>query len=763
LEGADFMETVQKFVLSLAGKPAVRWLLLFFLIVPTSMGLTRLAVSTDQNIFFGENNPEYLEYKLLEEAFGSDESIIFVVIAKNETILSAQNLAAIRDLTKRAWKIPNSRKVNSIANFQHSRAKDDGIFVGPLIDASAVINADTASKISAIASADPMINGLLLSRDKNAAAIIVTLDYAPDDPDAVPQIMQYSNMLRQEILAQNPDIEIALTGTAPISNAFQEASEKDAAALFPITIIIIMVGFYVTWRSFGAAIAPILIVIAASASTMGFAGWLEIPVTPLLAIVPVLLLTIGVADLVHLNNGFTRFAASMSLEEAVMRSYEHNMRPILITTLSTALGFFSFVFADSPPLRQFGVVATFGVLVTMLIALLGYAPVLNAYKRSIRRSIPNFRIWDYWCNVIERRPRIILVAGVSTIVAIALIGIPQITLDDRFDNYFDESFEARRDMEKARENLIGVYSVDFLISTGAENGIFEIPNLEEIDRFTSWLANQSSVAHVSSYTHVLKKLNKNFHADDPAHYRLPDTQEEAAQYFLAYSMSLPAGVDLNDTVNLDRSTVRITATTPEASAVDIRQLKNMAESWASDRAYSIDVSAVGIGVMTAYMSQRNIESMFAGTLAIVAIIAVILFACFRNFRFSMAGLVSNVLPIVVGFSLWGLLIGDIGMAAAIITALSLGLIVDDTVHFLTRYTEGRSARSPLLYVFENAGTAIIQTSIILFIGFLILAFSGFLINFTIGVLMMTIIASALFVDLLILPALLVITDKRQVT
>ncbi len=761
MESASIMETVQKFVLSLIGRPAVRWPLLFFLVVPASMGLTRLAVSTDQNIFFGENNPEYLEYKYLEETFGSDESIIFVVIAKNEPILSAENLAAIRDLTQRAWQIPNSRKVTSIANFQHSHATEDDIFVGPLIDASAAINADTASEISAIASADPMINGLLLSRNQNAAAIVVTLDYAPDDPDAVPQIMQYSNLLRQEILAQNPDIEIVLTGTAPISNAFQEASEKDAAVLFPMTIIIIMVGFYVTWRSAGAALAPILIVVAASASTMGFAGWLAIPVTPLLAIVPVLLLTIGVADLVHLNNGFVRFAESMPLEEAVTRSYEHNMRPILITTLSTALGFFSFVFADSPPLRQFGVVATFGVSMTMLIALLGYAPVLKACKTSIRRGIPNLRIWGNWCDFIERRPLVILTAGLSTIIAIASIGIPQITLDDRFDNYFDASFEARRDMEKARENLIGVYSVDFLVSTGAENGIFEIPNLEEIDRFTNWLVNQPRVAHVSSYTHILKKLNKNFHADDPAQYRLPATQEEAAQYFLAYSMSLPDGVDLNDTVNLDRSTVRITATTPEASAVDIRQLKNMAERWATDGALSIDVSAVGIGVMTAFMSQRNIESMFAGTLAIVVIIAVILFACFRDFRFSMAGLAANVLPIIVGFALWGLLIGNIGMAAAIIAALSLGLIVDDTVHFLTRYTEGRTARSPLLYVFENAGTAIIQTSIILFIGFFILAFSGFLINFTIGVLMMTIIASALFIDLLVLPALLIITDPKR--
>ena len=755
------MKAIQNFLLALAHRPSLRWPVLLLLIVPAAFGATRLAISTDQNIFFGENNPEYLDYQHLEDSFGSDQSIVFVIKSNDGSIFTRDNLQSLYALTERAWTIPNVRKVNSLTNFQHSFANGDDIFVAPLIDEVVTLDAAQTARIEAVARDEPLINGLLISPPGDAAAVILTLDYSPDDPEAVPAIMERALTLKEETLAGNTDLQIGLTGSAPLSQAFQEASLEDGAVLFPITIAIVIVGFFIMWRSVGAAIAPIVIVVAASASTMGFAGWLGFPITPLLSIVPVLLLTIGVADLVHLNNGFVRFSRAGSLDDAVAQSYRHNIQPILITTISTAAGFFSFTFADSPPLRQFGIVATFGVAVTMVIALLAYAPILKACKASIKSLPLNLNIWEPWSRFVKSRPAIILLAGLALIGMMGFVGLPRITLDDRFDNYFDETFEARRDMEFARDNLIGVYAVEFLIDTQIENGIFIVDNLEAIDQFSQWLSREESVGHVSSYTHILKKLNKNFHNDDPAYYTLPLTQEEAAQYFLVYSMSLPAGNDMNDIVNLDKSSVRITATTPTASAVEIRNLKKRAENWPSVEIAAFEVSAVGTGVMTAFMSQRNIESMAVGTLIIITIISVILLLTFRSFRLAAMGLASNLLPIVVGFSLWGALIGNIGMAASIIAALSIGLIVDDTVHFLTRYTERQSAMPRLLYAFESAGVAIVQTSIILLLGFFVLTFSGFLINYTIGVLMVVIIVAALFVDLLVLPALLELTRAKK--
>ena len=755
------MEAIQNFLLTLIHRPVLRWPILILLVIPAALGASRLTISTDQNIFFGENNPEYLDYQHLEDSFGSDQSIVFVIKSNDGSIFTRDNLQSLYALTERAWTIPNVRKVNSLTNFQHSYASGDDIFVAPLVDDAATLDAARVANIEKIAREEPLINGLLISPPGDAAAIVLTLDYSPDDPEAVPAIMERALALKEETLAGNTDLQIGLTGSAPLSQAFQEASLEDGAVLFPVTIVIIIAGFFVIWRSISAALAPIAIVIAASASTMGFAGWLDFPITPLLSIVPVLLLTIGVADLVHLNNGFVRFSRTAPLDEAVIQSYQHNIQPILITTISTAAGFFSFTFADSPPLRQFGIVATFGVAVTMFVALLAYAPILKACKASIRPLPLTFNVWGPWSRFVQGKPAMILAGGLAVIGLMGVIGLPRITLDDRFDNYFDETFEARRDMEFARDNLIGVYAVEFLIDTHIENGIFDKDNLETIDRFADWVSNEESVGHVSSYTHILKKLNKNFHGDDPAYYVLPQTQEEAAQFFLVYSMSLPVGNDMNDIVNLDKSSVRITATTPTASAVEIRDLKRRAEDWPNVEVAAIEISAVGTGVMTAFMSQRNIESMAVGTLIIITIISAILLFTFRSFRLAATGLASNLLPIIVGFSLWGALIGNIGMAASIIAALSIGLIVDDTVHFLTRYTERQSAMPRLLYALESAGVAIVQTSVILLAGFFVLTFSGFLINYTIGVLMVVIIVAALFVDLLVLPALLELTQAKK--
>ena len=273
--------------------------------------------------------------------------------------------------------------------------------------------------------------------------------------------------------------------------------------------------------------------------------------------------------------------------------------------------------------------------------------------------------------------------------------------------------------------------------------------------------------HVYSYTDTIKRLNKNMHGDELEWYRIPEQRDLAAQYLLLYELSLPYGLDLNDRISIDKGATRVTATLDDISTVEVRAFNTRAKGWLAENtpAY-MHAEPTGATVMFSHISEQNIESMLRGNLLAVILITGILMLALRSLPLGALSLIPNAVPILMTFGVWALIVGQVGMAAATVSATSVGIIVDNTVHFMTKYLRARRVRGfdrpeAIHYAFRTVGVAIAVNALILALGFAVLATSTFRINAEMGLLTALAIVIALAVDFLLLPALLMIGHKKE--
>jgi predicted RND superfamily exporter protein len=285
----------------------------------------------------------------------------------------------------------------------------------------------------------------------------------------------------------------------------------------------------------------------------------------------------------------------------------------------------------------------------------------------------------------------------------------------------------------------------------------------------AWLRAQPEVEHVASYTDTLQRLNKSMANDDPAAYRLPGARELAAQYLLFYEMSLPYGLDLNNQINVDKSAIKITVGIETLSSRAAIAFNARAEAWLHANAPHVAVgTGSGTALMFSHLGLRNITSMLWGTVLALVLISGVLLFMLRSIKLGLLSLVPNLLPLGVGFGLWGLCVGQVGLSLSVVASMSLGIIIDDTVHFLVKYQRGRreQALSPedaVRYAFRVNGRAMLVTTIVLMVGFLVLSLSKFELNAGMGLLTAGVIAFAVLADLFLLsPLLLYIEGHRHV-
>ncbi|MYH91734.1 MAG: MMPL family transporter, partial [Gammaproteobacteria bacterium] len=279
-----------------------------------------------------------------------------------------------------------------------------------------------------------------------------------------------------------------------------------------------------------------------------------------------------------------------------------------------------------------------------------------------------------------------------------------------------------------------------------------------------WYKEQPETVHVSAITDIFRQLNMSMNGDDPAEYRLPANRELAAQYLLLYEMSLPYGLDLNNEIDVDKSATRMRVSMQTLSSNEIIALDRRAKHWLGENAPNIvRPESSGTTLMFAHLGRRNIVAMLVGTtLALVGISFALIFAL-RSWRLGLTSLVPNLIPGALGFGIWGLTVGEVGVSLSMVTAMTLGIVVDDSVHFLSRYQRARREigyRSPdaVRVAFRTVGRALRTTSLVLVAGFIVVSLSSFELNSCMGKLTALVIALALVADFLLLPPLLMWFD-----
>lgn len=732
------------------------------LIAAGAYGALALRVTNSYRVFFNPDNPELLAFEAVEKTFTKNDNVMLVLEPLTGDAFTVANLSALHALTEGAWKIPYTSRVDSLTNFQHTAAAGDELTVRDLVAAPATLDGPALAAVRATALAEPILAGNLVARDGRTAAVNVVVQLpGRDEQHEVPAVMAAAATLVQQIEAQYPAVRIHLTGVVAMDYAFSEAALHDAQTLVPAGFAVVFALVAVLMGGVVVGLSTALVVGFAVAAAMGLAGYLGYPLSPVISAAPVIILTVTVANCVHILDSFRRhWVPGRTRNAAIILAVSGNLRPIFLASFTTVIGFLSFNFSEVPPFRQLGNIVAFGDLasyalaVTLLPALLAVVP--------LREPQPCNQLAAGFARLVEfviRHRRTVLLG--SCVLMVAVLGnLPRNRLNDVFLHYFDQTTAFRRAADFTLAHLTGLYHLQYALGTGAAGGISEPAFLGEVAAFSTWLRAQPEVLQVSSFSDTLQRLNQNLHGDDPHAYQLPATRELAAQYLLLYEMSLPFGLDLNNQISVDKSLLRLVTAIQTLSSSQAIAFNERALDWLQSHAPHAK-TAVGTGsiLMFSHIGQRNIHSMLVGTSVALVLISGLLLLLLRSIKLGLISLAPNLLPPALGFGLWGVFNGDITLALAVVTSMTLGIIIDDTVHFLVKYqrarrTLGLSAENAVRETYREVAPAMLCTSLILIAGFAVLALSHFELNAGMGLLTAIVIGVALLLDLALLPTLL---------
>ena len=753
------------------GEWVIRWryvilLVTLVLVAIAASGARFLTFKTDYRVFFSENNPQLLAFEELQNTYTKTDNVLFVLAPKDGNAFTVRTLASVAALTNEAWQIPYSLRVDSLTNYQHTRAEGDDLIVADLVEDPAALTAAQLDQIRSIAINEPLLVDRLVSPDGRVTGVNVTIQL-PDEGTGkeVPEVTAKARAMVEQVLADNPDLDVYLTGMVMLNNSFPEVSVRDQTTLIPLMFLIVLITLTFLLRSVPSMLGTFLVIVFSILTAMGVAGWLGFYLTPPSASSPPIILTLAVADCVHfLVSMLYGMRKGMDKHSAIVDSLRINFQPIFLTSLTTVIGFMSMNFSDAPPFRDLGNIVAMGVAaafvfsVTFLPALMAVVPV-RVKVGETRRTARMDRFAEF---VVARREPLFWGTGIVMIGLIALI--PRNELNDEFVKYFNESIPFRTATDFASANLTGIYTIDYSLSNGEVGGINEPAFLKDVERFANWFREQPGVLHVNSLTDIMRRLNKNMHADDPSWYRLPHERELSAQYLLLYEMSLPYGLDLNNQIDIEKSATRMTVTLESVSSNTLLSIEARAQQWLGENAPYMKSSGASPSVMFAYIGQRNIRSMLIGATLALVLISIILIIALRSVKIGLISLVPNLAPAGMGFGLWGLLSGQIGLGISVVMGMTLGIVVDDTVHFLSKYLrarreQGLGPEDAVRYAFHTVGIALLVTTLVLIAGFMVLTQSAFKLNADMGLLTAITIGLALIADFIFLPPLLMKADR----
>jgi len=743
--------------------------LLLLCIAAMGSGVQFLTLTNDYHVFFGDDNPQLQAFAKLQDTYARNDNAMFVLAPRDGRVFTRKTLGAIAWLTERAWQTPYSTRVESITNYQHTSAAGDDLVVMDLADLADGEDDAALEQIRAIALNEPVLVNRLVSPRAHVAGVNVTIQLPGIDPLVEnPEVVEFVRALRVEFRARYPDIDVKLTGIIIMNQAYPEASLYDMSTLFPLMLLLFM-GVLLFWvKEWSGALSTFAIIVFSIVGAMGLAGWLGIALTPPSLAAVMIIPTVAIADSVHLLMSYLQARRTgLGREEAMVDSMRINLQPVFLTSLTTAIGFLSMNFSDAPPFHDLGNIVAIGVTIAFVLSI-SFLPALMLLlpgREQLGETAAN-RVMQHLAEfVIARRRRLLLVLVPGSLLIIA--AVPLNELNDDFVKFFSERIEFRRDTDFALQNLGGLYLLDYSLESGQDGGISDPAFQQDIDRFANWYREQPEVIHVNVIADTFRRLNRSMHGDDPDWYRLPAERELAAQYLLLYEMSLPYGLDLNNQINIDKSATRMTVMLSHMTTRGVLELERRAQQWMHANLPPVmHNEAASPTIMFSHIGERNVKSMLLGTTIALILISVILVFALRSLKIGLLSLVPNLIPAALAFGVWGLLDGQVGLALSIVAGMTLGIVVDDTVHFLSKYLRARREKGlgcedAVRYAFSTVGLALVVTSLVLVAGFMVLTFSAFTLNSSMALMTAVTIVFALIADFLLLPPLLMAFDSKE--
>ena len=745
------------------GSPEVlryRWLVLivFTLLFLLAMkGASTLGLNPNNRVFFGEGDPQFSSLLRFEADFGSNTSLLFGISSDVDASNSPQLVSAVRWLTERSWQINGVTRVDSIVTYPFGEYSENSIALSSLAD---VFCPRVCGDLTTEGLLKNHLVNRLISMDGKTLAVIASVELDVEDSIAVSRISGEVEKVRSEFSGMYPGLRLYVTGAVPMMQAFMDASNADLGGLLLVAVGLFVFLLWFFLRSLALTSILVFLGIASIVITMGVAGWLGHTVNTATATTPLVIFTLVVAGSMHVFLYLARDPCDSreAVLAAIEKAYSANVWPVLLAAATSIVGLLSLVFVSAPPIKQLGLLSALGVFVgtTLLLTL---APCLLGFMSRVKPSnmvVAVQRLLNNQARRIESRSEHPVWYAALFIVLVCLL--PLMSIDEDFVRYFGESNSFRHDSEQMTALLAGPYHVEVLIDTGVAGGIYDPEVIKTVDALSNRFRSDPRVANVLSVADILREVAKSL--DDRNTLEGLDS-DALAQFFLSFELALEKGQSTTDFVDVDHRFVRVSILFGDVSMTDIREFEQQANEWASAELPShLSLVVTGEGVPTAHLSGNSITELMSGIGLSLAFSSVLIGWIYQNFRIVLVMLLGISVPVLSGFGIWAVWVGEIGMAATLVIAVTIGVVIDDAIHLLYRFHDGMreldlSSDEAAGYSVHRTATAIVATSLVLSGGFSILMLSEFQMNSAFGICSALVIVMALVYNTALMPRSLV--------
>ena len=609
--------------------------------------------------------------------------------------------------------------------------------------------------------ADPIIPGTLISSDARNTAIVAEIDHIIGEFDyKVGLLSQIRDFLKQEKIRTGKHFYIG--GTSVLDDALFRYTQADQMRFFPLIVLVIILVMFVMFRKIMLTLLPLLVVLLSAIWTYGLLVLLGYKINVISTIIGPLILAVAIADSMHFIADYLHETAmgKLSRVECISRTFSKLIAPCFMTSLTTILGLLSLLSADLVPIRQFGLVAAGGVLFAFIITIF-LLPILLSIipypKERHRKRIQTgfFAKLLTWLGQ-WRKGRAIAVLSVSLSAIIPVFFLlTKLTVGTNSLDYFKEDDIVRTQTEWIDTNIGGSTSLEFFINAKENNDLTNPALLQKMERFQDYLKGIDGITGVYSAVDLVKSLNKAFNDGDERKFAIPLSSIEVAQRLSIVKGSGDIEKLLSDDYSKGRMTARVEMNKSQKLAHNMPKIEEHLQGIFGNTA---DVTPTGIVYLMSQMEGYLVSSQIKSFLLAFIVITIAIMIMLRSLKLGILAMIPNFLPILFSLALMPILRIHLDIGTVMIAGVALGLVVDDTIHFLSRLKsetkQTNDIKTAIANVINITGRPIVFTSIVLILGFLVLVFASFnpIIHF--GILSCTVILLAVVFDLIVLPAVI---------
>jgi uncharacterized protein len=748
-------------------------LLLLVVLLPLLPGLTKVKEDYGAKIWYSKNNPMIKQLEEFERTYGNDETI-GIALHKKSGIFDKETLKLIEKITEEAWLLKDVIRVDSIASYNTSKGIGDDIVIEPLYENPESLTDAEISTIKARALRDKVLPNYLISPDGKLALISGKLRPSfTGNLDNQLIVASAEKLIKKLEPLLSVDSQLFSFGTSAVTDAYRSVSHDDVQSTMPLLMLVIVGFLFYTFRSKEGIYIPLILIFTSVILTFGFSGHMSITFNNLAATIPGILTAICIADTVHLLTTFyMNLSDGMEMKVALRRSLEKNIGPTFFTSISTGIGFVTLVSSDIIPIKDLGILSAFGTCIAWILTIFLIPAIFGIFPARLFIPKTGYKIKRTKWLTIERCERYVrwlfkYKFYIVTFFTLTSLTCVYLSFQNRVNSnpldYFSESVKIRKDYDLIKQHMGGIGGPQIVVHSGKADGVKSSDFLNKVEQYDAWIRkNIEGVATTVSSLDIVKKMNQDFNAGDPAFYKIPDDNNKIAQFLFLYSLSLPQGMSLHDKISTDYESLRLYViwSNHNSSAA----VKNIDRINKAAKMFGLDAYVSGQMPLYQKLNSYVVDTFFTSMGLAVILVGLFMIFIFRSFKLGSLSMLPNIIPLTFGGALMTLTSREIDLGAAINYSVCLGVVVDDTIHFLFDYNRnrksGQSIQQALTNVFFHTAPALILTTSILTVGFGIFVISNFIPNINFGLFCALIFSMALIVDLVFLPALLLLPIKK---